>query len=83
MHMATKNGVFNEKLEEYLAGDAKRKGEILNSVCDVMGMHRKAAIRKFRGLQMRDPVKEEHCGRRVCYTKDVDAALQSVWEAEG
>jgi hypothetical protein len=83
MHMATRNGVFEEKLQEYLAGDPKRKGEILNSVCEVTGMHRKAAIRKFRKVQMRDPASEEKRGRSVYYTKDVNAALKSVWEAGG
>jgi hypothetical protein len=44
-------------------------------------MHRKAAIRKFGAVQMRDPLKEEGRGRAVYYTADVTAALREIWEA--
>lgn len=81
MTMATKNEIFQEQLARYLAADTQRKGEILTHVCVVTGMHRKAAIRKFRSLQLRDPAREERRGRRVYYTKDVDAALETIWSA--
>jgi hypothetical protein len=82
MNMATKNEIFERYKEEYWsANNKKRKGEILAHVVDVTRMHRKAAVRKFRVLQMRDPEKQEGRGRRVYFTKDVDHALQTVWKA--
>jgi len=77
--MATKNEIFQEHLSRYLVADTQSKGEILTHVCAVTGMHRKAAIRKFRVLQLRDPAHQEGRGRRVYYTKDVDAALETIW----
>ncbi len=41
MNMAHKQGVFEEKLEEYCAGGRVRKGEILDSVTEVSGLTRK------------------------------------------
>ena len=79
--MATKNEIFQEQLSRYLAADKQHKGEILTHVCAVAGMHRKAAIRKFRSLQLRDSVHQEGRGRHVYYTKDVDAALETIWSA--
>ena len=81
MHMATTNDIFERYLTEYLQADIARKGTILNAVTEVTGMHRKAAIRKFRALQLRDTEREERRGRPVYYTKDVDAALYDIWEA--
>lgn len=79
--MANKQAVFEEKVAEYLNADVKRKGDILNSVCEVSGMHRKAAIRKFRRLQMKDPHIADQRGRATYYTPDVDAALKDIWIA--
>ena len=76
-----KNEIFQEQLSRYLAADKQHKGEILTHVCAVAGMHRKAAIRKFRSLQLRDSVHQEGRGRHVYYTKDVDAALETIWSA--
>lgn len=81
MNMATKNSIFERYLEEYCGANKKRRGEILDTVVDVTRMHRKAATRKFRVLQTRDPAKEEGRGRRVYFTKDVDYALETVWKA--
>lgn len=79
--MATKNEVFGEHKARYFAGSKVEKGEILNHVCAVTGMTRKAAIRKFRKLQMRDPANREERGRSMYYTPDVTAALKEIWEA--
>lgn len=79
--MATKNEIFSEYKGRYCAGSKIEKGEILNHVCAVTGMARKAAIRKFRKLQMRDPARQENRGREMYYTPDVTAALKEVWEA--
>lgn len=81
MTMATTNEIFQEHLSRYLAANKRGKGEILTHVCAVTGLHRKAAIRKFRSLQLRDPAHQEGRGRHVYYTKDVDVALETVWEA--
>ncbi len=78
--MDTKNNIFKEYLEQYLQGTITEKGKVLNHVCFVTKMHRKAAIRKFRVLQKRDPATEERRGRAVYYTADVTAALRDIWE---
>lgn len=80
MNMAHKQGVFEEKLEAYLRGDKKRKGEILKSVVEVTGLKRKACIKRFRAMQMRDPCTQEKRGRPVYFTPDVIAALKEIWE---
>lgn len=81
MNMANREAVFEEKLAEYLKAGKGRKSEILKSVCDVTSLHRKAAIRKFRRLQMNDPYLRDARGRPTYYTPDVDAALKDVWDA--
>lgn len=80
MNMAHKQGVFEEKKEEYWKSDKARKGEILKSVVEVSGLTRKAAIKRFRRMQMLDPCEGEHRGRPRTYTPDVIAALKEVWE---
>ena len=81
MIMATKKEVFKEHLPSYLKADKQTKGEILKHVCFVTGMHIKAAIRKFRKLQMRNPFKDEQRGRSEYYTMDVTVALKEIWTA--
>lgn len=81
MNMVTKNNIFERYLVEYLGAGRGRKSEILDHVVDVTQMHRKAAIRKFHALQLGDAAQPEQRGRSVYYTKDVDAALQTVWDA--
>jgi len=79
--MATKTKVFQEYVAEYLKADKDRKGEILTHVCFVTKLHRKAAIRKFRRLQMHDSGIAERRGRSAFYTTDVTAAVKDIWEA--
>ena len=79
--MATKKEIFKEHLAEYLQAGKARKNELLDAVCAVTKMHRKAAVRKFSVLQTRDPQKEERRGRHEYYTPDVTAALKDIWEA--
>lgn len=81
MIMATKKEVFKEHLPAYLKAGKQQKGEILKHVCFTTGMHIKAAIRKFRKLQMKSPFKEEARGRPEYYTPDVTLALKDVWQA--
>jgi len=65
--MKTKTDIFNEYLEEYLKAGKDQKTLLLNHVCFVTKMHRKAAIRKFGALQLRDPRKTERRGRSEYY----------------
>jgi len=81
MTMATKNNIFGEYLEEYLKVDAEKKDMILNHVCFITKMHRKAAIRKFGQLQIKDPNLPERRGRLIYYTSDVTTALKEAWES--
>lgn len=80
MTMATKNEIFSRYLGEYLKAVKARKSEILTTIREIVGMHRKASIRKFRALQMHDPTREDRRGRRIEYGPDVTAALRTVWE---
>lgn len=81
MTMETKNDIFKEHLSQYLKASKAQQGKILDHVCFVTKMHRKAAVRKFRRLQFRSTAWEETRGRPVYYTPDVTVALKDVWEA--
>lgn len=67
-------------LKEYLEADTVRKSEILDTVTDVTTMHRKSVIRSFKRMQLKDPARTEKRGRPTYFTKDVDAALYTVWD---
>lgn len=81
MNMATKNSIFERYKKEYWSANKKRRGEILDAVVEVTRMHRKAAIRKFRVLQLHDSATQEGRGRKTYFTKDVDCALETIWKA--
>ena len=87
MNMETKKQIFERYKKEYFKagarknGGRKRQGEILDIVCEVAGMVRKAAIRKFRRLQTKDSRTEEKRGRSVYYTADVTVAFKEVFDA--
>lgn len=89
MTMETKNEIFEEEKTAYFKAKAKKKGgrkeqaKILDRVCEVTKMHRKAAIRKFTSLQTKNPWREDRRGRRLYFTPDVTAALKDIWEASG
>ena len=59
MNMQHKKGVFEEKCEEYWEARKKRKSVILSSLVEVTGLTRKACIKRFRFLQLRDPASRE------------------------
>jgi hypothetical protein len=80
MTMQTKNDIFSEHSQRYWKADRKERGEILDHICAVTGMHRKSAVRKFRHIQMKDSCTAKGRGRSVYYTADVTAALKDVWE---
>lgn len=81
MTMATKNEIFQSKVATYLKADRTGKREILDAVCDITGLHRKAAIRKFKALQRRSLARSPRRGRPVIYTSDVTYALRDIWVA--
>lgn len=80
MNMVHKQGVFEENLDAYVRGNKKRKSALLDAVCEVSGLTRKGAIKRFRRMQMRSPYQSETRGRPRYYTPDVIAALKEVWE---
>lgn len=80
MNMVTKKDVFKEKLGAYAAADKRDKGAILDAVELVSGLTRKAAIRRFRRMQLRERYILRKPGRPRTYTNDVIAALSETWK---
>lgn len=80
MNMANKQGVFEEKKQEYWIGSKRRKTEILDAVTLVSGLTRKASIKCFHTLLIHNRYHEERRGRPVVYTTDCIAALKEAWE---
>lgn len=78
--MATKKEIFNKYLNEYIKANKARKSEILTIVCDVAGMHRKSAIRRFTRLQLDGRRILKKRGRKQKYSPRVTAALRTVWK---
>jgi len=78
---------FEKYKKEYWQADKKRKGEILNIIAELIGMHKKSIIRRFRRVQLSDtvakqviPVKQ---GRPVIYGTEITLALKQLWELSG
>ncbi|MDP2649057.1 MAG: hypothetical protein Q8P19_04145 [bacterium] len=80
MNMATKQEIWREHLTAYCAGGKEEKGRILDAVCRVSGMDRKAAIRRFAVLARRPSWWSDTRGGKVVYGTGVTAALKDVWE---
>lgn len=78
--MATKQEIFKEKLQEYLASDKAGKGRILDAVCSITKVDRKSAIRRFKTLQLRPRYWQERRGRHKVYDHRTTVALKDVWE---
>lgn len=72
--------VFIRYKQEYGRSGKTQKTAVLNTVCETTGLHRKAAIRKFKRLRMTVQYPTEHRGRPMKYGADVTAALYDVWE---
>jgi hypothetical protein len=85
--METKDEVCKRYAGEYFKARGQKKGgreaqtRILDTVCDVTGIHRKSAVRKFNRLQVRDSCAQETRGRPLYYTPDVTAALKDIFDA--
>lgn len=82
MIMATIDDIFKEHRKAYYKANKEERGRILDRVCAVTKMARKAAIRKFKVLQKRvEGINYvDRRGRPVYYGKDVDEALRYLWE---
>ena len=83
MNMTTKQDIFKRYVAEYLKATKQRKGEIINHINDVAGLHPKSIIRRFHKLQKKHPLDTEKRGRPVYYTPDVTAALKELWSMSG
>ncbi len=81
--MITKNNIYKEHLGKWLKaskkGDKKTKGEIINHICFVAGVHPKSVPRSFKRIQLRNGAEEKR-GRKEYYTPDVILALKDVWD---
>lgn len=80
--MTTKNSIYKEHLPEWLKArkNKKKRGEIVENICFVAGVHPKSVPRSFRRVQMRKSGDTEKRGRKEYYTPDVIAALKEVWD---
>lgn len=83
MTMATKQEIFSEKLGEYLRASRKEKSRILDAVCRITGGNRKAAIRRFRTLQMRPMQGGGKRGRKTVYDHALLPLIRELWEMSG
>ena len=78
--MVTKQEIFKEKLSGYITACRKEKGQILDAVCKIAGVHRKAAIRRFCTLRKKDPSIRIRRGKPRTYTNTATAALKEIWD---
>jgi hypothetical protein len=73
--------IIREKISAYRKAGAHRKTEIISSIVEVTGMHRKAVLRAMaRELRRRKQSLPETRGRPKLFTADTEAALAFVWE---
>src|SRR5476649_1899316 len=81
MKRAMVKNIIQEQLQAYLKASLPGKSAIITSICQVTGMHRKAAIRAFKREQLRSSWKAgPKLGRPRYYLAETDAALAFVWE---
>lgn len=78
--MATKKEIFGEHLEAYCAGSKSEKGRILDAVCKLSQMDRKAVIRRFATLAKRPASWKDRRGGKTVYGTDVTAALKELFD---
>ena len=83
MNMGTKQEIFKEKLHEYLRASKEEKGRILDAVCSITGMHRKAAIRRFRIFRLRPHYWKRKRGRDRIYGHRLLSLIRELWETSG
>lgn len=80
MTMQTIYEVFQRYLPVYLKSSKKDKQAILDIVCNVCSLHRKAAIRKFNYLGFGETRDIRRRGRPTVYGPLVTLALKEIWE---
>jgi hypothetical protein len=81
MNRTMKKTIIAEQLPAYLKVSVSDKSAIIDRVCAVTGMHRKAVIRAFAREQKRSNWKAPpRLGRPKHYTAETEAALAFVWE---
>lgn len=83
MNMVTKQEIFKEKLQEYLQASKEEKGRILDAVCSITGIHRKAAIRRLNTLQFRSHCWRSRRGRKRVYGNNLISLIRELWDASG
>lgn len=83
MNMVTKQEIFKEKLQEYLQASKKEKGRILDAVCSIIGVHRKAAIRRLKTLQSKPYYEKKRRGRKRVYGHSLISLIRVLWNASG
>jgi len=83
MTMDTKNNIFAEHLPAWLKakGNRKKRGEITAHIVFITRIHPKSVPRKFKRLQLRDPSRQDHRGRKRYYDMAFNAALKDIWKA--
>lgn len=83
MNMVTKQEIFKEKLQAYLQASKEEKGRILDAVCSITGVHRKAAIRRLKTLQFRPHHWKSRRGRKCVYGHSLISLIRELWDASG
>jgi hypothetical protein len=82
MNMAIKREVLQAHLADWLAakGNKKKRGELTAKLSRTLSMNPKSIGRSMLRIQLKDKRKEGKRGRSCYYTKDVDAALFTIWK---
>jgi len=76
---------FENYKDRYWKANKEEKGSILDTVVELTGMHRKAVVRKFHCLQIKDPsVPHESKGTsdlwKGCY-RSSEGTLGALWKS--
>ena len=83
MNMRTKEEVLQAHLKRWLAckGKKKERGALTKQLSKSLKMHPKSIGRSMKRLQLKSNYKTpKKRGRKVLYGKDVDTALEKVWD---
>lgn len=80
--MATKHEVLKAHLAEWLQArkSKKRRGQMIQMICQAIQLHPKSVPRAFKRLQMRGLKAKERPGRPRLHNFEVIAALKELWE---
>ena len=80
--------IIRDQSEPYRKATKKEKGAILSNLCAVTGRSRDSVSRTLRivlgynkRLKIKKPLVKNNRGRPHKYSKDVDAALEYIWES--